>query len=792
MALASVEIDRESGTFNIFITYYIPAYVDPETGEEFAETSWTATTSLGGAWSGWGWESGDAWLELFLDQDIGLQHYSIDFSAQNNFSGQTDQISLDIYEDAFATEAHAIDGSAARDIVLTGSGADTLRGMDGNDLLDAGDGNDSLEGGSGSDTLNGGGGVDTLAGGADGDIYYANDVGDVIVEEAGGGTDTVYATTDHRLAANVENLWIYSTFDVAGIGNAGDNELIGSIGNNLLKGLGGRDNIYGAEGDDTLVGGDGRDTLNGGAGANTMHGGAGNDIYYVWSALDTTIEGTNGGQRDLVRTVNLGAYTLGANVEDLETVSAIAFRGTGNGSDNRITGNILADRLTGLDGNDRLDGGAGNDTLVGGAGSDRLDGGAGKDLANYAGAGPVTIDLAAGTASEGDTLNDVEDIRGSSGNDSITGDAANNMLIGDSGADTLTGGAGADLVVGGADGDVLDGGDGIDTLSYSAAFVGITVNLAAGTASGGEADGDSFTGFENVIGGHAADTLTGNDLANKLNGGDGSDTLDGGLGNDLLIGGAGADTLAGGLGNDTISYAGSAQRVVIDLGPQTASGGDAEGDIFSGIESAIGGSGNDALRGNQAANMLGGGSGNDRIWGNAGDDTVNGGAGADTMDGGAGIDTLSYAGSHSGVYINLASDHAGYGAAGDVFSGFENLMGSEMGDVLYGDDTGNRVSGRAGFDFIDGRAGNDTLTGGADSDTFAFGLGYGRDIVTDFAIKSDLLFISLGEDFDTFGEIMAVASSVNGNTVFTFDASAVLILQGVDMAALTYENFYFG
>ena len=56
------------------------------------------------------------------------------------------------------------------------------------------------------------------------------------------------------------------------------------------------------------------------------------------------------------------------------------------------------------------------------------------------------------------------------------------------------------------------------------------------------------------------------------------------------------------------------------------------------IENAIGGSGNDKLIGNHAANNLQGGAGNDTLDGNKGKDTLDGGNGTDKLIGGAGSD----------------------------------------------------------------------------------------------------------------------------------------------------------
>jgi Ca2+-binding RTX toxin-like protein len=143
----------------------------------------------------------------------------------------------------------------------------------------------SLSGAAGNDTLSGLGGVDTLAGGAGNDNYIAS-AGDVIVEKAGEGTDTVSSTINWTLAAEVENLTLAGAGNVGGIGNASANVLRGNTGNNRLQGLDGRD---------TLFGGGGNDTLNGGAGA---------DAFVFDSALSA---GTN---LDLVQDFTPGSDKL--------------------------------------------------------------------------------------------------------------------------------------------------------------------------------------------------------------------------------------------------------------------------------------------------------------------------------------------------------------------------------------------------------------------------------------------------------------------------------------------------
>ena len=124
------------------------------------------------------------------------------------------------------------------------------------------------------------------------------------------------------------------------------------------------------------------------------------------------------------------------------------------------------------------------------------------------------------------------------------------------GNDTLIGGLGADKLIGGA---------GSDWASYAGAAAAVRVDLATGKGVRGDAQGDTYTGIENVRGGNGDDLLRGDALANTLEGGLGDDMLYGQDGNDTLIGGAGADHLFGSGGSDTASYRGSAGAVTVNL-----------------------------------------------------------------------------------------------------------------------------------------------------------------------------------------------------------------------------------
>ena len=208
-----------------------------------------------------------------------------------------------------------------------------------------------------------------------------------------------------------------------------------------------------------------------------------------------------------------------------------------------------------------------------------------------------------------------------------------------------------------------------------------------------------LSGIENLVGSAFGDVLNGDGNGNQL---------DGGAGNDTLLGGAGADTLIGGAGTDTADYSASSAGVTVYLDGTAGSGGDAAGDVLSGIEVLVGSNFNDVLLGDGNANTLNGGAGND---------TLIGGAGADVLIGGAGSDTASYATAGAGLTVNLGNAALNTGdAAGDSYSGIENLTGSSFADALFGDGSANVLDGGAGNDTLVGGAGADTLIGGAGTD----------------------------------------------------------------------------
>ncbi len=190
------------------------------------------------------------------------------------------------------------------------------------------------------------------------------------------------------------------------------------------------------------------------------------------------------------------------------------------------------------------------------------------------------------------------EINGGGGNDTICGGAGNDTIHGERGNDTIFGEEGDDTLHGERGSDDLDGGAGQDRL------LGTTGN---DELEGGPGDRD------------------------VLDGGPGDDSLSGGAGDsDVLSGGPGIDGIDGGSGaHDLASYKGTGGGVAIDLGAGTVNG--AEQEHLSGIEDALGGSGDDTLIGApDSANQLDGGAGADRLVAAGTEDEAFGGPGSDT------------------------------------------------------------------------------------------------------------------------------------------------------------------
>jgi len=600
---------------------------------------------------------------------------------------------------AYGNASIGTDTLANFEVVLGGTGSNTLIADNNGDTLIGGSGNDSFFTGTGNDSMDGGSGIDL--------VNYGSQTGSLTINlgstATGGsiGTDTFY---------NIE---------IAYGGSGADSLIAASSGSTL----------YGNEGDDTFWGGAGNDRFDGGSGNNA--------VSYASQTANLTISlGTTANGSAVGGTV--GTDTL-VNIE-------VVFGGSG--SDILIAGSAA----------DSLYGGAGADTLIGGSGNDLLDGGSGQDIADYhtkTGNLVVTLNGAsAGTAAGGvgigtDSLVNVEVVLGALGN---------NTLIADSLGDSLYGNSSADTFIGGVGNDVMDGGGGADTVDYSSQAGALTINLSS-SVTGGTVGTDILANIEVAIGGAGADTLIAGAGHDSLYGGLGNDTLISGSGNDLLDGGGGndlvtyssmsssvtvnmsaltasgtgvgTDTLAnieivqGGTGNDKfigafggvtldgftgaqdiIDYSGQAGSVTIDLAGGSAIGG-AGSDILTNFEVAVGGASADTL--------IAASAGADSLYGGLGGDTLVGVLKNDFLDGGSGSDVVDYSAQTSGITVSLNGSAWGWASSSlgtDILTNVEIIRGGQGDDTLIADTAGDSLYGWSGNDTLIGGAGNDVLDGG--------------------------------------------------------------------------------
>ena len=112
--------------------------------------------------------------------------------------------------------------------------------------------NDTIVGNDAANMLDGRFGQDTMVGGLGNDTFVVSEAGDVIVENAGEGLDSVLNKGSflYALGANIENLTLDAAAGVSGgRGNSGSNVIVGNVSANLLDGAGGADTLIGGLGD---------------------------------------------------------------------------------------------------------------------------------------------------------------------------------------------------------------------------------------------------------------------------------------------------------------------------------------------------------------------------------------------------------------------------------------------------------------------------------------------------------------------------------------------------------------
>jgi Ca2+-binding RTX toxin-like protein len=422
------------------------------------------------------------------------------------------------------------------------------------------------------------------------------------------------------------------------------------------------------------------DTITGASGTHTIDGGPGtNTIDYSAAPAGVTVDLATG------TASNGWGYT--------DTLTDIQ----------NVIGSAHNDTITGDSNDNVIDGGAGNNTLDGGGGTDTLD--YSHDTAG------VTVNLSTGTATNGyggtDTISNFEIVLGSHYNDTITGngtaalsyanatasvtiDLSAGTAVGD-GTDTISnfhsviGSDYDDLIINGGGSNTYDGGGGTNTLSYVNDPAGVTVDLSTGTATNGSSGTDTISNFQNVVGSAYDDVITGDSNDNVISGGGGNNTLDGG----------------GGI--NTLDYSHDPAGVTVDLSAGTATNGYGGSDTISNFQNVIGSDHGDTITTSSSdSNVITCGAGDDLV--------IVAGSGDNTYDGGGGNNTLSYQLDPLGVFVDLSSGAVFNGFGGvDVFSNFQNVIGSAYDDTIYGDSNNNVISGGGGDNNLDGGGGTNTL-----------------------------------------------------------------------------------
>lgn len=636
--------------------------------------------------------------------------------------------------------AKALHGNtASNSITSTGTGADTIYGYDG------------------SDTLNGGSGtaVDSLVGGTGNDFYYA-DAGDVVVELANEGTDTLYGMKTSlavtAYANTIENLIYTGTGTAALGGNNLDNVIIGGSGANTINAGNGDDDLVGGAGNDSVLGGAGNDWLYGGSVTNdpallmsnsgvrpifaddgvadTLVGGAGSDVYYMDNTSDVIIESATDTGTDVIRaSVDFSLATY-SNVEALVLDSATTINSSsgmvtignspwfaeGNAANNVILGNGAENYIAGLAGNDTLASGISESYYSGytgtGAITDVLDGGDGDDMLVAQQGNYGTYEQAA--------------LLGGAGNDFYVVQNTNTSIHDDNGTDTAyllgTTSGGYYAVISfdtvdleGVERIVLFGGSAADDAKVVAAMNQISTVRMSGSDDDGGSSGSTGGGSGSTSPGSTGSTSPGSTgttstdssgsytlptissyMTISATGNGLANTMIGNAANNRLSGLAGNDTLQGGAGNDTL----------------------------------IGGTGNDSLVG---------GTGDDVYEIDSGDTVVElAGEGVDMIRsatltsyaGFANIEGLEYTGSSNVLLQN-----------GTTNTTTEKFAGGTGNDTLMGYGGDDSLDGGAGNDSLDGGTGNDTLVAGSGNDTLKGGAGvddvvggWGNDVIYGSAV----------------------------------------------------------
>lgn len=354
-------------------------------------------------------------------------------------------------------------------------------------------------------------------------------------------------------------------------------------------------------------------------------------------------------------------------------------------------------------------------------------------------------------------------------------------LVGADGEDTFS------LADGISFGGTIDGGGGTNTLDYSTCTTGVTVNLAAGTATGAT----EIINIQDVIGGSGNDTLTGDTDDNILVGGAGDDTYvfdaDSALGTDTIIEHAdgGMDTLdfssTTGVGLIIDLSNADSQTVCPNLSIQLAAG-----DV---IENVIGGAGADIITGNSLDNALTGGPGIDILAGGDGFDTV-----VETRDVNFTLSNTSLTiGSEMDSLSSIESARLTGGAGANTLNASTFMLGPVVLDGAGGNDT---LRGGTGNDTLIGGSGTNSLVGGPGNDMYVLTPGSTNTITEaasggidtiDYSAYATSINVTLGGSAtDVSGRVSNIENVIggSGNDTLTGDSNANRLAGGGGTDAL--------
>ena len=344
----------------------------------------------------------------------------------------------------------------------------------------------------------------------------------------------------------------------------------------------------------------------------------------------------------------------------------------------------------------------------------------------------------------------------------INGTNGADTLVGTSGDDEINGWAGNDTLIGSAGADKLNGGEGVDTVDYSASTSGVNVDIRPGTGLagvGGDAQGDTLTGIEKVIGTAFNDTFT--TEASLFA------TYDGGAGDDIYyVNGGGVTVIeqAGG-GNDEVRVTWKDHKLAANI----------ENLTYTGTGSFTG-------WGNASDNIITGGNGNDLFYG---------GGGADQFIGGAGRDTASYLDSTVAMNINLKTGVISGIGAGDTFSGIEVIAGSKYNDTFVVDSRISGVDGGEGIDTVDYSSSAAGVNVDIRPGTGLAGVGGDSQGVTLTGIEK-VIGTAFNDTFTTEASLFATYDGGAGDDIYYVNGGGVTVIEqaggGNDEVRVTWKD----